>query len=62
MFYKQISNLNLNFTFEDTRDAEEALYKLDKQPLFGRELEVEYARGDRKSKFKSIYLFICLND
>jgi FUS-interacting serine-arginine-rich protein 1 len=49
--YKQISNLNLNFTFEDTRDAEEALYKLDKQPLFGRELEVEFARGDRKSLF-----------
>ena len=38
------------FTYEDQRDAEEALYKLDKQPLFGRELEVEYARGERKSK------------
>ena len=36
--------------FEDARDAEEALYKLDKQPLLGRELEVEFARGDRKSK------------
>lgn len=42
--------LNLKITFEDSRDAEEALYRLDRQSLFGREIEVEFARGDRKSK------------
>jgi FUS-interacting serine-arginine-rich protein 1 len=52
--------------YEDARDAEEALYKLDKQPLFGRELEVEFARGDRKSNFCVIlkphnFIFFSLN-
>lgn len=37
-------------TYEDTRDAEEAQYRMDRQRLFGREIEVEFARGDRKSK------------
>ncbi len=32
--------------------VEEALHALDRYRLFGRELEVEFARGDRKSKFK----------
>ncbi len=31
--------------------VEEALHALDRYRLFGRELEVEFARGDRKSKF-----------
>lgn len=35
--------------FEDYRDAEEAQYRMDRQRLFGREIEVEFARGDRKS-------------
>ena len=30
--------------------VEEALHALDRYRLFGRELEVEFARGDRKSK------------
>lgn len=30
--------------------VEEALRSLDRYRLFGRELEVEFARGDRKSK------------
>ncbi len=30
---------------------EEALHALDRYRLLGRELEVEFARGDRKSKF-----------
>jgi hypothetical protein len=34
------------------RFAEEALRSLDRYRLFGRELEVEFARGDRKSKFR----------
>jgi FUS-interacting serine-arginine-rich protein 1 len=35
--------------YEDTRDAEEAQYRMDRQRLFGREIEVEFARGIRKS-------------
>jgi len=35
--------------YEDTRDAEEAQYRMDRQRLFGREIEVEFARGDRKT-------------
>lgn len=36
--------------YEESRDAEEALHALDRYRLLGRELEVEFARGDRKSK------------
>ncbi|KAL8558523.1 hypothetical protein ACOMHN_038847 [Nucella lapillus] len=36
-------------TFEDPRDADDALYHLDRSRFYGRELEVEFARGDRKS-------------
>lgn len=35
--------------YEDVRDAEEAQYRMDRQRLFGREIEVEFARGDRKT-------------
>jgi len=35
--------------FEDTRDAEDALHALDQTSFFGRELSVEFARGDRKA-------------
>lgn len=35
--------------FEDPRDAEEAQYRMDRQRLFGKEIEVEFARGDRKT-------------
>lgn len=38
------------FTYEDERDAEDALHYLDRYKFLGRELEVEFARGDRKSK------------
>lgn len=41
-----------NPTFEDPRDADDALYHLDRKRINGRELEIEFARGDRKSKFK----------
>ena len=37
-------------TFEDIRDAEDAHYYLDRVVLHGRELEVQFAEGDRKSK------------
>ncbi len=42
--------LTQNRTYEDPRDAEDALYRLDRQRLYGREIEVEFARGDRKCK------------
>jgi len=35
--------------FEDARDAEDALYNLDRTNFYGRELEIEFAKGDRKS-------------
>jgi len=38
-------------TFEDPRDADDALYHLDRTRFMGRELEIEFARGDRKSKY-----------
>ena len=47
--------LNQQCTFEDIRDAEDALHYLDGSRLHGRELEIQYAEGDRKSK-----LFYCV--
>jgi len=35
--------------FDDLRAAEEAVHHLDRVRLFGRELEVEFAQGDRKT-------------
>ena len=37
-------------TYEDPRDADDAQYNLDRTRFMGRELSVEFARGDRKSK------------
>ncbi|ELU13843.1 hypothetical protein CAPTEDRAFT_222121 [Capitella teleta] len=43
-------NVNVpNSTFEDPRDAEDALYHLDRTRFFGCDLEIEFARGDRKT-------------
>lgn len=36
--------------FEDIRDAEDALHYLDGSRVHGRELEIQYAEGDRKSE------------
>lgn len=44
--------LNQQPTFEDIRDAEDALHYLDGTRLDGRELEIQYAEGDRKSKLE----------
>ena len=41
--------------FEDVRDAEDALHYLDGTRLHGRELEIQYAEGDRKSKQHIVY-------
>ncbi|XP_064466069.1 serine/arginine-rich splicing factor 12-like isoform X2 [Ornithodoros turicata] len=35
--------------FEDVRDAEDAMYSLDRTRFYGRELEIEFAQGDRKT-------------
>ncbi|KAG1690728.1 Serine/arginine-rich splicing factor 12 [Nymphon striatum] len=54
--YKPFSICLYNFmslnsiTFEDVRDAEDAMYGLDRTRFFGRELEIEFAQGDRKCK------------
>ena len=45
--------------FEDPRDAEDAMYNLDRTRFYGRELEIEFARGDRKSKYV-IWMFYCV--
>ncbi|XP_035672596.1 serine/arginine-rich splicing factor 10-like isoform X3 [Branchiostoma floridae] len=35
--------------FEDVRDAEDAMYGLDRSRFYGRELEIQFAEGDRKT-------------
>ncbi|XP_033123830.1 serine/arginine-rich splicing factor 12-like [Anneissia japonica] len=35
--------------FDDIRDAEDAMNALDRTRFFGRELEIQFAEGDRKS-------------
>ncbi|ESO03496.1 hypothetical protein HELRODRAFT_157132 [Helobdella robusta] len=45
------------FLIQDARDAEEALYALDRQRFMGRELEIEFAKGDRKSNRCSLLSF-----
>ncbi|EEC10621.1 splicing factor SC35, putative, partial [Ixodes scapularis] len=39
--------------FEDLRDAEDAMYSLDWTRFYGRELEIEFAQGDRKTPRRS---------
>ncbi|TEA39682.1 hypothetical protein DBR06_SOUSAS3410149, partial [Sousa chinensis] len=36
--------------FEDVRDAEDALYNLNRKWVCGRQIEIQFAQGDRKSK------------
>ncbi len=36
--------------YDDIRDAEDALRDLDGTKLYGRELEIQFADGQRKSK------------
>lgn len=37
--------------FEDVRDAEDALYNLNRKWVCGRQIEIQFAQGDRKSKW-----------
>ncbi|XP_071091062.1 serine/arginine-rich splicing factor 10-like isoform X1 [Haliotis cracherodii] len=48
-FAKYVSCALNQITFEDARDADDALYHLDRTRFYGRELEIEFARGDRKT-------------
>ena len=48
-------------TFEDVRDAEDALYAMDRKWICGRYIDVQFAAGDRKSRFeKNNPIFIML--
>lgn len=37
--------------FEDFRDVDDVFYYLDRIRFYGMEFEVEFVRGDRKSKW-----------
>ena len=47
-------------TYEDVRDAEDAMHYEEGCRLHGRCLEIQYAEGDRKSKsqFSASFLFL----
>ncbi|XP_071156521.1 serine/arginine-rich splicing factor 10-like isoform X2 [Mytilus edulis] len=48
-YYSRLPRGFAYIQFEDPRDADDALYHLDRTRYQGRELEIEFARGDRKS-------------
>ncbi|KAK1340374.1 hypothetical protein QTO34_018943 [Cnephaeus nilssonii] len=39
----------VDVTFEDVRDAEDALHNLDRKWICGRQIEIQFAQGDRKT-------------
>ncbi|OCT78280.1 hypothetical protein XELAEV_180293883mg, partial [Xenopus laevis] len=41
--------LNEKVRFEDVRDAEDALYNLNRKWVCGRQIEIQFAQGDRKT-------------
>ena len=46
--------------FEDVRDAQDALHYLNGTTLHGRDLDIQYAEGDRKSEWQVPRLFLGL--
>ncbi|XP_076868599.1 uncharacterized protein srsf10a isoform X4 [Brachyhypopomus gauderio] len=44
-----MQNLNSGSMFEDVRDAEDALHNLDRKWVCGRQIEIQFAQGDRKT-------------
>lgn len=46
-----MQNLNPSSKFEDVRDAEDALHNLDRKWVCGRQIEIQFAQGDRKSEY-----------
>ncbi|XP_066499159.1 serine/arginine-rich splicing factor 10 isoform X2 [Hoplias malabaricus] len=52
VFYYELlkmQNLNSGSMFEDVRDAEDALHNLDRKWVCGRQIEIQFAQGDRKT-------------
>lgn len=47
--FVQMQNLNPSSKFEDVRDAEDALHNLDRKWVCGRQIEIQFAQGDRKT-------------
>ncbi|XP_036414047.1 serine/arginine-rich splicing factor 10 isoform X2 [Colossoma macropomum] len=45
----KMQNLNSSSMFEDVRDAEDALHNLDRKWVCGRQIEIQFAQGDRKT-------------
>lgn len=43
--------------FEDVRDAEDALHNLDRKWVCGRQIEIQFAQGDRKS-MNNLYSYL----
>ncbi|KAM9220973.1 LOW QUALITY PROTEIN: serine/arginine-rich splicing factor 10-like [Dugong dugon] len=55
--------------FEDVRDAENALHNLDRKWICGRQIEIQFAQGDRKTpnqvktkEERNLYSFSCYDD
>ncbi|XP_071060898.1 serine/arginine-rich splicing factor 10-like isoform X1 [Pseudochaenichthys georgianus] len=46
--WAKVTSLNY-FIFEDVRDAEDALHSLDRKWVCGRQIEIQFAQGDRKT-------------
>ncbi|TRY72914.1 hypothetical protein DNTS_011804 [Danionella cerebrum] len=45
----EMQSLNSSSMFEDVRDAEDALHNLDRKWICGRQIEIQFAQGDRKT-------------
>ena len=44
------ASLTVRSKFDDARDADDAMYNMNQVRFGGRELEIEFARGGRKSE------------
>lgn len=57
--WKRTKTLNHPSIFEDVRDAEDALHSLDRKWVCGRQIEIQFAQGDRKSKWLPFSIYFC---
>ena len=58
-----LSLTHLSNTFDDPRDADEAMYGVrDGVRVLGRDLDIEFAKGDRKGErwAQDIFLAVCV--
>ena len=58
--YLALFPLTQSSTFEYVRDAEDAMYALDRYRFLNRELDIQFAEGDRKSKLPFKFCFLLL--